>query len=116
MNLQNLFAVYDRQASYYLVPFSARSEAEALRSFSEAVLTSETPIANYPADFDLVHIGFFDLDTGLVSGSPSGMPRVVINGLQALQASQATRSRYENALKSRSDPASDQSESLSLSS
>ena len=57
MRIDTLFAIYDRKAQYYLPPFTARSETDALRVFNEAVLTSETPISQYPADFDLLVLG-----------------------------------------------------------
>jgi hypothetical protein len=99
MTLQNrLYALYDRKALYYLPPFVARSDADAERTFMEAVTTSETSISQYPADFDLVWMGAIDLYSGSLSAPPNGMPLLLINGLSALQSAQAARSRYKSVL------------------
>lgn len=96
-NLNSLYSIYDRQAQYYLPPFASRSDAEAERTFTEAVVAGDTHIAHYPHDFDLVLIGTFDLDSGLVVPRP--MPQLLLNGLVALQAAQRTRQRYQEAVK-----------------
>lgn len=97
MHLNFIFSIYDRKAQYYLPPFSARSEADALRTFAEAVVSSETPVSQYPADFDLLVLGSVDLETGAVTPEhPS--PRPLVNGLVALTNAQRERSRYQAIL------------------
>lgn len=92
-----IFSIYDRKAQYYLPPFTARSEADALRTFNEAVVSSETPISQYPADFDLLVLGTVDLESGeLTPERPS--PRPLVNGLVALTNAQRERSRYQAIL------------------
>lgn len=95
MTPHNIYSIYDRKAQYYLPPFACRGDAEAHRTFAEAVTTSETPLATYPADFDLVWLATMDLETGVVTGS---MPRLIINGLVALEAAHAQRRRYAQVL------------------
>lgn len=96
MQLSNLYSIYDRKAGYYLPIFQHRTDAEAIRQFTEIVVTSDTPVSKYPADFELCAIGTMDLDTGEIL--PEKNSRVILNGLSALQASQAERARYQSAL------------------
>lgn len=90
-----IFSAYDRKAQYYLPVFMARSEAEAIRMFTEAV-TGDTQVAKYPAEFDLVLLGDMEMETGEIF--PKAPVGLVINGLVALQAAQAERARYAKAL------------------
>lgn len=101
MQTSLIFAAYDRKAQYYLPLFQSRSEAEAIRSFSEAVISSESPVSRYPAEFDLVCLGQVDLETGSIT--PMHPVGLVINGLVALQAAQAERARYAKALNPQTD-------------
>lgn len=91
-----MYATYDRKAAVYLAPFFVQHEPEALRAFTEAVVSSDTPLSQYPADFDLFRIGNFELETGHLDVEPHPVP--VINGLVALTASQAERRRYQSIL------------------
>lgn len=92
----SIYSIYDRKAQYYLPPFTVRSDADAERAFIEAVTVSDTPIAQYPADFDLVCLGSIDLDTGMLTQDQ--MPRLMVNGLVALEAATRTRARYASML------------------
>lgn len=94
--INNLYCIYDRKAAYCLPVFSARTDTDAIRTFTEAVTTSETPISQYPADFDLIQIGSYDMETGIVTPLiPMGL---IINGLTALTEAQRQRSRYQSVL------------------
>ena len=96
MTILNIFAVYDRKAQYYLPPFTDQYEANAIRTFTEAVMTSETPLSQYPADFDLVHLGTMDVRDGdLVA---LGHANILVNGLVALESAQRERARYQAIL------------------
>lgn len=94
----NIYAIYDRKAQYYLPPFTVRGDADAHRTFTEAVMTSETPISQYPADFDLVRVGSIDLESGLLATPENGMPVLLINGLVCLEVAQRERRRYNAIL------------------
>lgn len=98
---QNIYAAYDRKAQYYLPLFQTRSDAEAIRSFTEAVVGSETNVAKYPADYDLIGLGSIDMETGQIE--PAWPVRLIINGLVALEAAHAERARYAKALNSQVD-------------
>jgi len=94
MQSNQIFSVYDRQAQYYLPVFSSRT-ADALRQFGEIVTQSDTPIAKYPADYDLCLLGEIDLDTGVIIAKH---PEPLMNGLVALQLAQSERARYAKVL------------------
>lgn len=97
MQISNMYSVFDRKAGYYLPIFQTRSDAQAVRIFTETVVSQETgDLSKYPADFDLVCLGSMDLDTGELF--PEKNSRHILNGLSALQASQAERARYKSAL------------------
>jgi hypothetical protein len=96
MNILHLYAAYDRKAQYYLPLFQTRSEGEAVRSFTEAVLNPETPLSRYPAEFDLCLLGDMDVETGeIFPKQPVGL---IINGLVAMEAAHKERARYAKAL------------------
>lgn len=96
-----IYAAYDRKAEYHLPPFTCRSEAEAIRMFTEAVVSSESQVSKYPAEFDLVFLGDMDMESGEIFPKvPRGL---VINGLVALQASHRERARYAKALNPQTD-------------
>lgn len=98
MQISNLYSIYDRKAGYYLPLFQKRSEAEAIREFTECVKMHDGPIAQYPSDFELCELGQMDLDTGEIL--PAKNARVIMNGLSCLQAAHAERKAYEAALSS----------------
>lgn len=101
MQVTNLYCAYDRKAQYYLPVFQARSDADAIRSFTEAVVSSDSNVSKYPADYDLVSLGRMDQETGQIE--PQFPCRLLLNGLVALQNSQAERSRYAKAVNSQVD-------------
>lgn len=101
MNLLHLYAAYDRKAEYYLPVFQTKSEGEAIRSFTEAVVNSETPLSRYPAEYDLCHLGDMDMETGEIF--PKFPVGLIINGLVAMQAAHAERARYAKALNPQTD-------------
>lgn len=96
MQIMKIYAAYDRKAQYYLPVFQQRSDAEAIRAFTEAVMTSESNVSKYPAEYDLVLVGTMDMESGEVT--PEWPVGLIINGLVALQAAQAERARYAKAL------------------
>lgn len=55
-----VFTVYDSKVGAHLQPFYARSTGEAIRSFSQAVMDTNTQFNKYPADFTLFEVGSWD--------------------------------------------------------
>jgi len=92
-----IYSIYDRKAAYYLPLFTMRGHADATRQFTEIVTSSDTPIAKYPADYDLVCLGSINLENGSIE--PIYPCETIINGLVALQNAQLERSRYAKILK-----------------
>ena len=96
MHTSNIYSIYDRKAQYYLPVLNARTDADAIRIFTDGVTSSDTQVSKYPADFDLVRLGKIHLETGLIDREwPVGL---VINGLVALQTAQTERARYQALL------------------
>lgn len=66
-----IFTVYDKVAEFHMQPFFARTNGEAIRSFSQAV--NEDPqksqIAAHPHQYELFEIGSFDEQLGLIAAS-----------------------------------------------
>lgn len=96
MQANHLYSIYDRKAAYYLPLFQMRSHADAMRQFADIVAQSDTPIAKYPADYDLVCVGSIDLESGLIN--PIYPVETIINGLVSLQNAHLERSRYAKAI------------------
>lgn len=101
MQIVHIFAAYDRKAEVYLPVFQQRSDAEAVRAFTEAVTSSDTPLSRYPADFDLIRLASLNIETGEVT--PQWPVGLVINGFVALQAAQHERARYAKAINTQVD-------------
>lgn len=94
MQIYGIYSVYDRKAQTYLPLFQETRDELAVRTFTKIILTTETPISEYPADFDLVRLGAWNSDTGSIEPEiPMGL---IINGLVALEAAIRERSRYDH--------------------
>lgn len=79
--LLKMFAIKDDAAQYHTSPFTARSESEALRMFTQS-LVGEGTMAKFPGQFTLVYIGAYDDVSG--SGTFLPVPEPVANGVEAL--------------------------------
>lgn len=99
-----IFSTYDRKAQYFLPPFTAMSDADAIRTFTEAVVASDLPLSKYPADFDLVRLGNIDLIEGTIF--PQVPTTLLINGLVALTDAHRERARYQAVLSPQAEPES----------
>lgn len=73
-------SVFDQAVGAYLQPFFARSKAEAIRSFSDAVGTPKSPFCEHPSDYTLVCLGAFNDADGEVVASQ--MIEKLITGLE----------------------------------
>ena len=73
--IKGLYSIYDKKACFYVAPFSARNDAEAVRSVTQALRDPNTQLAQHPEDFHLVTIGSFDDNTSEISYSP---PHVIV--------------------------------------
>ena len=75
--MKEVYAIFDRRLSAYMTPMFAANDAVAHRMFSGSVLYHETPMQQFPADFELHGIGRFDELTGRFSNFEA--PHTVTN-------------------------------------
>lgn len=61
-----MLAVRDRAIDAFMNPFVVQALGQGIRSFSDEVNNSQSPMFSHPDDYDLYHIGDYDSDTGLV--------------------------------------------------
>ena len=91
MNL-NLYSIYDRKMNVYLTPFPARGDVDAKRqvsaSFADAGIKS-TPAGQNPEDFDLVKLGTFDDETGVIARAEVPLVLANLEYLRNLSADKA---------------------------
>lgn len=71
MNKLIVYSVRDLKAEYFISPFTLHSDAEAIRSFGDAVSKGGTTLSDHPEDFQLYKVGEFDIDSGLIVSFPS---------------------------------------------
>ncbi|QCQ85097.1 nonstructural protein [Blackfly microvirus SF02] len=65
-----IYTINDSKASFYMQPFYARQNGEAIRTFAQAVNDTSNPnnlMARSPADYSLYEIGEFDELTGQIT-------------------------------------------------
>lgn len=94
--IHKIYTVFDRKATYCLPVFNVKSDADAIRQFASIVVSSDTDVSKYPADFDLMAVAHLDIQTGQVQ--PIYPPELIINGLVSLQNTQTERKRYKAVL------------------
>lgn len=61
--------VYDRALGAYLRPFTAPSQAVALRSYLDAAADPNSEISKHPADYELHQLAWFDDIAGIFTNS-----------------------------------------------
>lgn len=69
-----MFSVYDLKARAYMAPFTAVTPGVALREFARAVQQERSPFAQFPADFALHQVGWFNEATGQCSSPTPPIP------------------------------------------
>jgi len=60
----NAYAIYDRKALRYHVPFYAHQDGEASRSFADLVNDENTTVGRHPDDYVLYRVGAYDDSNG----------------------------------------------------
>lgn len=83
MLIQAIYAVYDLKAESFSQPFFAVNDAVASRLFVDGVRDRETPVGRNAADYNLMRVGAWNADKGLVAGTDAPIP--VMSGLEALK-------------------------------
>jgi len=62
--IMRLFSIFDEKVGSYSNPFCANAIGEAIRMFGDLVLDDKSRIFKHPGDFQLFHIGEFNLESG----------------------------------------------------
>ena len=81
--MREVYAIFDRRLNAYMTPFFAANDAVALRQFSASVLYHETPMQQFPQDFELHGLGRFDELLG--SFENFGSANVVMNARTVIE-------------------------------
>jgi len=71
-----IYSVRDDKAAAYLPPFYMRTEAEALRAFTEAANSAEHNFCKHAGDFHLFELGDWDEQAGKLT--PNDAPRHIV--------------------------------------
>lgn len=64
-----IYTIHDAKAEFHFQPFYARTNADAMRTFTQTVNDNnpQNLIAQSPSDFTLFYIGEFDEQSGVIS-------------------------------------------------
>lgn len=65
-----LFTIFDMKAEVYARPFYALTDGEAVRTFTDAVNTDESPYNRHPEDYTLFSVAEFDDRLGKLTPHP----------------------------------------------
>lgn len=67
------YSVRDSKANMYNIPYFAKSEGEATRTFDKLRHDPQSIVCSYPDDFDLFYIGDYDDQEGTLKPLPTPM-------------------------------------------
>ena len=87
----NIYAVFDLKLNQYQPLFSFQTPTEAQRHFYR-LLVSVPTMSEFPQDYDLRDIGFFDDETGTVTAHATC--ELITNGLALLESIKQTETRH----------------------
>lgn len=62
----SVYSVFDAKLAAYNVPFFARTDADANRSFGDLCIDPRSRVAQHREDYSLYRLGTFDDETGLL--------------------------------------------------
>lgn len=65
--MAKIYTVHDAKAAFYGQPFYARTNAEAIRSFTQLVNDPQHQIGAHHADFTLFELGEYNEQTGEIT-------------------------------------------------
>lgn len=86
---QELFAIYDNKASFFMTPWPCRNVGIARREFGAACSNAESAMGKFPADYVLYQIGEYnDNDAVVKSLTP---PVRICDGAEILQITGAEK-------------------------
>lgn len=76
---QPVCAVFDKKTGFYTQPFHVVHTGEAIREWSVVIKDDKTKFGKNPEDFDLYHIGSYDLRSGKYENLPH--PTILASGI-----------------------------------
>ena len=69
-----MFSIFDDKASIYSRPFYALTVGEAIRTFTDAINTPDSPYNRHPEDYTLYSVGTFnDQDAEVQDNTPNNL-------------------------------------------
>lgn len=69
-----MYAIFDRKLGEYGPIATAQNDAMVLRGLTQEIRKGDSPLVEFPTDFDVMHVGSFDVTTGVVTAV---LPRLV---------------------------------------
>lgn len=76
-----LFAAFDTEMGCFLNPFTASERGIAVREMMRAVIHKHGDVGAHPEKFNLLELGEFDDESGVLTALEKG-PQLVITGAQ----------------------------------
>ena len=68
--LLKVYTIHDSKTEAYLKPFYAATDAEAVRTFADAINDNNSPFHRHAEDYTLFGIGTFEDTQGLLDSLP----------------------------------------------
>lgn len=79
--MQNLYIMRDKVANTTVgIIIRYNAHGPAIRSFFDALKLEGGPYAQHVEDYQLLHIGTIDEDTGIISANEHGLRHIVADG------------------------------------
>lgn len=63
--LQHMYTMFDNKAQFHNFPFTAHNDEDAKRIVRSVASRNDSPVSQYPQDFDLFFVGTFDNAKGV---------------------------------------------------
>lgn len=79
--LLQIYTVKDAASETYLKPFMFQTDRDAIEGFRHVCNEPETPYAKHPADFDLISLGCFNVQSGRLEVSD---PKTIARALNMI--------------------------------
>lgn len=74
-----VYSLLDRKLREYGALVQANNAEAVQRGLVDGLKGSNSLVEKHPEDFDLMEVGTFDTDTGLIGGTDSGVPMLIVN-------------------------------------
>lgn len=78
-----IFAIHDAKAKAYNQPYFLHTVDMGIRSFTDAVINTESQFHHHPLDYSLFHIGTYDDETSIIT---SNCPPIMLTTASQAQA------------------------------